>query len=158
MSAQELDDALNKESGLLGISGSSSDMRQIEAASKDNPQARLALEVYVHRLRQTIAAMSASLGGVDALVFTAGVGERSLVVRKLACENLTHLGIELDHAANASRKPDCDIATRDSSARVFVISTREDLTIVRETSRLIEAQDKSADTKMSAGFRELQPG
>jgi acetate kinase len=158
MSAQELDDALNKESGLLGISGSSSDMRQIEAASKDNPQARLALEVYVHRLRQTIAAMSASLGGVDALVFTAGVGERSLVVRKLACENLTHLGIELDHAANASRKPDCDIATRDSSARVFVISTREDLTIVRETSRLIEAQDKSVDTKMSAGFRELQPG
>ena len=158
MNAQELDNALNKESGLLGVSGFSSDMRQIEAASKENPQARLALEVYIHRLRQTIAAMSASLGGVDALVFTAGVGEHSLLVRRLACENLTHLGIELDPAANASRKPDCDIATRDSSARIFVISTREDLTIAREASRLIESQDKSADTKMSASCRELQPG
>lgn len=158
MNAQELDNALNNESGLLGVSGFSSDMRQIEAASQENPQARLALEVYIHRLRQTIAAMSASLGGVDALVFTAGVGEHSLLVRKLACENLTHLGIELDSAANASRKPDCDIATRDSSARIFVISTREDLTIAREASRLIESQDKSADTRMSASCRELQFG
>ena len=158
VNVQELDDALNKESGVLGISGFSSDMRQIVAASQDKPEARLALEVYVHRLRQTIAAMSASLGGVDALVFTAGVGEHSFEVRKQVCENLAHLGIELDPAANASRKPDCDITTRDSSARVFVISTREDLTIVRETRDLIEAQDKLVDMKMSAGFRESQPG
>jgi acetate kinase len=154
---QELDDALNKESGLLGISGFSSDMRQIEAARKDNAQARLALEVYVHRLRQTIAAMSAPLGGVDALVFTAGIGEHSIEIRKQVCENLTHMGIQLDLVANASCKADCDIATRDSSARVFVISTREDLTILRETRRLVEAEDKLA-AKMSAGFREFQTG
>jgi len=157
VSVQELDDALNKESGLLGLSGFTSDMRQIIAASRDQPEARLALEVYVHRLRQTIAAMSASLGGVDALVFTAGVGEHACEIRKRVCENLTHLGIELDLAANALRKPDCDVASRESDSRVFVISTREDLTIVRETRSLIEAGDESTKATVPMDFRELQP-
>lgn len=157
LGVQELDDALNNESGLLGLSGFTSDVRQIIAASRDKPEARLALEVYVHRLRQTIAAMSASLGGVDALVFTAGVGEHSGEIRKRVCENLIHLGIDLDLAANALRKPDCDIASKDSSVRVFVISTREDLTVVRETRDLIEARDDSAEKTAPADFRELQP-
>ena len=152
LSVQELDDALNKESGLLGISGLSSDMRQILGASQDNPQARLALEVYVHRLLQTIAAMAASLGGVDGLVFTAGVGENAVEIRKRVCESLTYLGIELDLAANASRKPDSDVASAGSTARVLVIATREDLTIVRETRGLIEAQENFAETTVSAGF------
>jgi acetate kinase len=151
LNVQELDDALNKESGLLGVSGFSSDMRQILVASRDKPEARVALEVYVHRLRQTIAAMSASLGGVDGLVFTAGVGENAPEVRRLVCENLTHLGIELDLGANATHKPDSDIASRGSKARVLVISTREDLTIVRETRGLIEAQDRLAETSPSIG-------
>jgi len=154
LNVQELDDALNHESGLLGLSGFSFDMRQILLASPNQPEARLALDVYVHRLRQTIGAMAASIGGVDGLVFTAGVGENAAEVRKEVCENLTHLGIELDLSANASCKPDSDVAAPDSPARVLVISTREDLTIVRETRGLIEEQDKLAETAMSGGFDE----
>ncbi len=81
--------------------------------------------------------MAATLGGVDALVFTAGVGERSQEIRKRVCENLDYLGLELDRTANETCKPDADIATRASTARVLVIATREDLTIMRETRRLV---------------------
>jgi len=137
MKAEQLDHALNYESGLLGISGTSSDMREILEASSRSRDARLALDVYIHRLRQTIGAMAATLGGVDGLVFTAGVGENSARVRELACENLGHLGLELDQAANDRCKPDADVASPNSPGRILVISTREDLTIVRETRDLI---------------------
>ena len=137
---EQLDHALNFESGLLGLSGISSDMRHILELSAQYPDARLALEVYVHRLRQTIGAMVATLGGVDALVFTAGVGENSARIRELVCENLSHLGLKLDPTANAQRKPDADVALTDSPGRILVIATREDLTIVRETRRLIESE------------------
>ncbi len=137
LTVEQLDHALNYESGLLGLSGISSDMRRILKEAPNSPDARLALEVYIHRLVQTIGAMAATLGGVDGLVFTAGVGENSAQVRELACENLCHLGLELDTTANAHCKPDADIASRASHGRILVISTREDLTIVRETRRLI---------------------
>jgi len=137
LSAEQLDHALNYESGLLGISGTSSDMRQILEHSSRSPDARLALEVYIHRLVQTIGAMAATLGGVDGLVFTAGVGENSARVRELACENLGHLGLKLDRAGNARCKPDADVASPTSPGRILVISTREDLTIVLETRSLI---------------------
>jgi acetate kinase len=140
LSVEQLNHALNYESGLLGISGASSDMRHILETSPKNPDARLALEVYIHRLRQTIGAMAATLGGVDALVFTAGVGENSARVRELVCENLGHLGLKLDQTANTQLKPDGDVAGSDSLGRVLVISTREDLTIVRETRALIEPE------------------
>jgi acetate kinase len=132
-----LDKALNYESGLLGLSGISSDMRQILAELPHNPDARLAVDVYVHRIRQTVGAMAATLGGVDALVFTAGVGERSREIRKRVCENLDYLGLELNPTANETCKPDADIATPASKARILVITTREDLTIMRETRRLV---------------------
>jgi len=132
-----LDKALNYESGLLGVSGISSDLRQVLAELSHNPDARLAVDVYVHRVRQTIGAMAATLGGVDALVFTAGVGERAVEIRKRVCESLNYLGLELDRRANETCKPDADIATRASTARILVIATREDLTIMRETRRLI---------------------
>ena len=134
---QELDNALNHESGLLGVSGLSSDLRQILSELPHNPDARLAVDVYVHRIVQTIGAMTATLGGIDALVFTAGVGERSAEIRKRVCEKLKYLGLELDSAANENSQPDCDIATPASAARILVISTREDLTIMRETRRLV---------------------
>ncbi|HEY5909536.1 MAG TPA: acetate kinase [Verrucomicrobiae bacterium] len=140
LSVEQLESALNYESGLLGISGISSDMRQILKEAPTSPDARLALEVYVHRLVQTIGAMAATLGGVDGLVFTAGVGENSAKVRELVCENLGHLGLELDTAANARCNPDADIARRGSPGRILVISTREDLTIVRETKRVIRSE------------------
>jgi acetate kinase len=131
-----LDKALNYESGLLGLSGISSDMRQILAELPHNPDARLAVDVYVHRIRQTVGAMAATLGGVDALVFTAGVGEGSPEIRKRVCERLKYLGLELDRAANETCELDADIATPASKARILVITTREDLTIMRETRRL----------------------
>jgi acetate kinase len=132
-----LDKALNHESGLLGLSGISSDMRQILSELPRNPDARLAVEVYVHRIRQTVGAMTATLGGVDGFVFTAGVGERSQEIRRRVCENLDYLGLELDRTANENCKPDVDIATPGSKARILVITTREDLTIMRETRRLV---------------------
>jgi acetate kinase len=135
--ADRLDHALNHESGLFGVSGLSSDMREVLAAMHERDDARLAIDVYVHRLRQTIGAMAATLGGVDALVFTAGVGENAPEIRRRACETLRFLGIELDERANLDCKPDADIATRDARARVLVIATREDLTIVREVRRLL---------------------
>jgi acetate kinase len=139
LSVEELDHALNYESGLLGISGISSDMRQILKISSQSPDARLALEVYIHRLVQTIGAMAATLGGVDGLVFTAGVGENSARVRDLACANLGHLGLELDHEANDGCKPDADVALSGSPGRILVIATNEDLTILRQTRELLES-------------------
>jgi acetate kinase len=137
LDAEELDNALNYESGLLGISGISSDLRQILSELPHNPDARLAVDVYVHRIVKTIGAMAATLGGIDALVFTAGVGEGSPEIRKRVCERLKYLGLELDPAANETCKPDGDIATPGSKARILVIATREDLTIMRETRRLV---------------------
>jgi acetate kinase len=132
-----LDQALNYESGLLGISGTSSDLRQLLSELPHNPDAKLAVDVYVHRIVQTIGAMAATLGGIDALVFTAGVGERAVEIRKRVCEKLKYLGLDLDPAANEDCQPDADIGTPSSRVRILVIATREDLTIMRETRRLV---------------------
>jgi len=132
-----LDKALNHKSGLLGISGFSSDMRQVLSELTHNPDARLAVDVYVHYIVKTIGAMTASLGGIDALVFTAGVGEHSAEIRKRVCEKLKYLGLEMDQAANENCQPDSDVATTASTARILVIATREDLTIMRETRGLV---------------------
>jgi acetate kinase len=139
LDANQLDHALNYESGLLGLSGVSSDMRQVLSELADNPDARRAVEVYVHRIRQTVGAMAATLGGVDALVFTAGVGEHAPEIRKRVCENLNYLGLELDRTANETCQPDADVAMPASAARILVIATREDLTIMRETRQLVSS-------------------
>jgi acetate kinase len=152
LTVEQLDHALNHESGLLGLSGISSDMRQILKEAPKSSDARLALKVYVHRLVQTIGAMAATLGGVDGLVFTAGVGENSVQVRALVCENLGHLGLKLDSTANVRCKPDADISGRASPGRILVIATREDLTIVRETKRLICSE---AGTQEHVPWRQL---
>jgi acetate kinase len=141
VTAEHLDTVLNHESGLLGVSGVSADMRAVLAASdKGNARARLALDVYVHRIRQTIGAMTATLGGIDALVFTAGIGENAAPVRAAVCAGLDYLGLELDAASNERCRPDGDIATVKSRGRILVIGTREDLVIARETLRVIGAQ------------------
>jgi acetate kinase len=137
LDVEALDNALNHESGFLGISGISSDLRQILSELPHNPDARLAVDVYVHRIVKTIGAMAATLGGIDALVFTAGVGEGSPEIRKRVCEKLKYLGLEMDPAANENCQPDADISMPASKARILVIATREDLTIMRETRRLV---------------------
>jgi acetate kinase len=136
--AQEIDDVLNKESGLLGISGISGDMREILASEKrGHSRAKLAFDIYVHRLRAGIGAMIAVLGGIDVLVFSAGVGENSVEVRDAACEQLAFLGLKLDATANSQRRPDADIATPDSAVRALIIRAQEDWAIARECWRLM---------------------
>lgn len=142
LDAEALDRALNHESGLLGVSGVSSDMRQVLAAAAHDADARLAIDVYVHRVRQTIGAMAATLGGIDALIFTAGVGENAPEIRRRVCEPLSFLGLQLDEAANAACRADTDIARPDSPARILVMATREDVTILRETCGLLGAMQK----------------
>ena len=137
MDGSQIDYALNDRAGLLGVSGFSSDMREVLDELPNNADARLAIDVYVHRIRQTIGSMAATLGGIDAMVFTAGVGENAPEIRRRVCENMEFLGLELDQGANESCRPDADIATSTSPARILVIGTREDLTIVRETHRLL---------------------
>ena len=137
LDADQLDHALNYDSGLLGVSGVSSDMRQVLAAAPHHAEARLAIDVYVHRIRQTVGAMAATLGGVDALVFTAGVGEHAAEIRARVCENLGYLGLALDRTANDGCQPDADVALPASTGRILVIATREDVTIVRETRQLL---------------------
>ncbi|MDQ2098032.1 MAG: acetate kinase [Tychonema bourrellyi B0820] len=133
ITAEKLDNILNQNSGLKGISGVSGDMRQIgEAISQGNERAQLALDIYIHRLRAGIGAMLASLGGLDALIFTAGVGENSAFVRATACEAFGFMGLKLDGEKNQQVQGDEDIATADSAVRVLVIHTQEDWEIARE--------------------------
>ncbi|MBD2102845.1 acetate kinase [Leptolyngbya sp. FACHB-261] len=133
----KLDHLLNRASGLQGVSGVSSDMRQIQQAiAEGNGRAQLAFDVYVHRLRAYLGAMLASLGGLDTLVFTAGVGENSAPVRAAVCEAFAFLGLKLDAEKNAQSPADQDIATPDSSVRVLIVHTQEDWAIAQECWRL----------------------
>lgn len=134
---EELDAALNRRSGLLGVSGVSSDYREVEAAAREGAErARLALEIYADRVRETVGGLAAILGGLDAIVFTAGVGENSASLRARVCDGLEFLGLKLDGARNESCQPDSDIATTDSPGRILVIHTRENLMIAREARRV----------------------
>ncbi|HWS83557.1 MAG TPA: acetate kinase [Ktedonobacteraceae bacterium] len=132
-SAAQLDQILNKESGLKGISGVSGDMREVLQATKEgNQRAKLALSIYVYRLRYFIGAMIASLAGIDVLTFTGGVGENSSEVRAETCEAFSFLGLQLDEGKNATSPPDQDIATPESAVRVLIVHTEEDWEIARE--------------------------
>jgi len=145
LSGQQLDDILNKKSGLLGISGVSSDMREIFAAmSAGNERAKLAFDMFVHRLRASIGAMIAVLGGLGALVFTAGIGENSPEVRAAACANLGFADLKLDSAKNARASGDEDIAQADSTVRILVIRAQEDWAIAKECWRLISQKTHSS--------------
>lgn len=137
-SASDLDRILNRESGLLGLSGVSSDMRDVLAAMRQgNERARLAFDVFVHRLRASIGAMIAALGGVDAIVFSAGIGEHSPEVRAAACEVFEFLGLRLNAEKNAEVETDGDIAAAKSSVRVLVIRAEEDWEIAGECWRVL---------------------
>jgi acetate kinase len=146
LTVDQVETALNRESGLLGVSGVSADMRQVLAAAKAGQErARLALDVYAHRVRQAIGALTVTMGGIDALVFTAGVGENSAEVRESICAGLACLGLELDPKANASRRPDADVALASSRARILVVATREDVTMLREVMQVLDGKKKATD-------------
>lgn len=126
----DLNRLLNKESGLKGVSGISSDMREIyQAIQETNERAKLAFDMFIHRLQSCLGSMLTSLGGLDALIFTAGIGENSAIVREKACEALNFLGLEIDSLKNNNSPVDIDISTSNSSIKVFVIHTQEDWAI-----------------------------
>lgn len=134
LSPQQADRELQRESGLLGVSGVSSDLRHVlEAAEGGHKRAALAVEIYLHRLRSAIAAMAASLGGLDCLVFTGGVGEHSPIIRARACEGLGFLGVDLDQQRNDSVAGDAVISADRGATTALVVEAREDIEIASET-------------------------
>jgi acetate kinase len=135
--ADALDQIFNRESGLRGISGVSSDMRKVlEAMAAGDARAELAFDIYAHRLCRETGAMLAVLGGLDALVFTGGIGEHCAPLRERLCTQLGFLGLKLDAAKNAQARADVDIASADSQVRVLVIAADEELEMARECARL----------------------
>ena len=137
---QEMCDYLNKKSGVIGITGISSDMRDIENAAKEgNERAQLALKMYDYRIKKYIGAYAAALGGVDVVVFTAGVGENQTGTRAQACKGLEFMGIKIDEAKNATiYGEEAIISTPDSKVKVVVVPTDEEIVIARDTKELIK--------------------
>lgn len=139
MSAEEVNTLLNKKSGVLGVSGVSSDFRDIEdASSKGNERAKLALNMFDYRVRQYIGSYAASMGGVDCVVFTAGLGENAIETRETICKGLEFLGIEIDKEKNDVRGKVREISKDGSKVKVFVVPTNEELMIARDTVVLVK--------------------
>lgn len=137
---QEMADFLNKESGVLGLTGISSDMREIEAAEKaGDERAVLAMKMYSYRIKKYIGEYAAAMGGVDAIVWTAGVGENQIGLRLDACEGLEFLGIKMDEERNNCRSVEKIISADDSKVKVVLIPTDEEIVIARDTRDLVEA-------------------
>ena len=139
MTPHEMSDFLNKKSGVLGITGISSDMRDVEAAANEgNERAVLALKMYAYRVKKYIGSYAAAMGGVDAVVFTAGVGENQTGLRADICRGLEFLGIEIDEAVNATaRGCEAVISSPSSRVKVVVVPTDEEIVIARDTQALV---------------------
>ena len=135
----EVNDLINKKSGVLGISGVSSDFRDIEDAAwkEENKRAQLALDVYYYKVKKFIGSYAAVMNGVDCIVFTAGLGENSPETREFVCEGLDYLGIQLDKSKNKVRGKAVDLSAEGSKAKVLVIPTNEELMIARDTMEIL---------------------
>jgi acetate kinase len=139
LSSSEVNDIMNKKSGVLGVSGVSSDFRDIEgAASEGNERAKLALDMYHKRVTKYIGSYAAEMGGIDAIVFTAGLGENSPETRREACKGLEFLGIKIDNDKNNVRGKERIVTTDDSKVKVLLIPTNEELAIARETKIIVQ--------------------
>lgn len=137
--AAMLNDLLNKKSGVLGISGISSDFRDLdEAADNGNERAELALEIFAYGVKKFIGSYAAAMGGIDALVFTAGIGENNSGIRKRILAGLEFLGVEVDEEKNSLRGQEMDISKEGAKVRTFVIPTNEELAIARETVKILK--------------------
>ena len=136
--ADEMLNVLNKKSGVLGISGVGSDFRDLEKAAKEgNERAQLALDKFAYEVRKYIGSYAAAMGGVDIITFTAGVGENGPDMRESICEGLGFLGVHVDHEKNQIRGKETDISAADSTVKVYVIPTNEELMIARDTLALV---------------------
>ncbi|WP_027084896.1 acetate/propionate family kinase [Cohnella panacarvi] len=140
LTLNEVNSMLNKHSGLIAISGISSDMREVvDAMNEGNPNAKLAFDMYAYRIRKYIGAYAAAMNGLDAIIFTAGVGENSDVLRRAICEQLTFFGVQLDEERNAVRSSEPRrITTDDSRVAALVVPTNEELLIARDTYRIVK--------------------
>ena len=139
LSLDEMNEVLNKKSGMLGISGVSSDGRDLEAAAETgNKRAQLALDVFDYRVIKYIGAYAAAMNGVDAIAFTAGIGENNIKMRKDVCSSLTYLGVKLDEEKNNVRGEEKIISADDSKVQVLLVPTNEELAIARETLALVK--------------------
>ena len=129
---------LNKKSGLLGLSEKSSDMRDVmKAAAEGDEQCALTIDIWAYSIRKYIGAYVAAMGGLDALVFTAGVGENNDVLREKICEGLDWMGIKIDHEKDKGKRTECEVSAADSRVKIFVIPTNEELAIARDTLALV---------------------
>ncbi len=139
MNPKEIDEYLNKKSGVLGISGVSSDFRDLDAAVEEgNERAKLALDIFCYRVKKYIGEYAAVMNGVDAVIFTAGIGENNPYVRAEATNDMDYLGVKIDPEKNKVRGAETDISAADAKVRTLVIPTNEELAIARETLRLTE--------------------
>ena len=139
LTPDEIDTILNKESGVLGISGVSPDFRDIEkAADEGNERAVLARKSYCYLVAQYIAKYGVSMNGIDVIAFTAGIGENQINIRKMICENLEWLGVKIDLEKNNCRGEEIEISTPDSKIKVWVVPTNEELVIARDTKQIVE--------------------
>jgi acetate kinase len=139
LSSEEVNDFLNKKCGVLGVSGVSSDFRDIENAANDGDfRAQLALDAFAHDVKTYIGAYAAVLGGVDAIIFTAGLGENSIEMREKISEGLGYLGVNVDTAKNKVRGVEVDFSKDDASARVLIIPTNEELMIALDTEEIVK--------------------
>jgi acetate kinase len=139
LSLHQVLDTLTDSSGLLGLSGISGDIRDLEdAAAQGKARARLALDVFIAEIRRHLGGLLIELGGVEAIVFTGGIGENSVNVRSGVCANLAELGIELDHERNAQAKGECLISTDASRVQVWAVPTNEELVVARQTKHVLE--------------------
>ena len=139
LDAEGLQKLINKQSGVLGITGLSSDMRDIEdAIARGDERAKLAMDMYEYRILKYIGAYAAVLGGVDVIVFTGGVGENQITTREVICKKLAFMGITFDAEANKTRGKEIEISGKDSKVHVVVIPTDEELMIARDTAKIVE--------------------
>lgn len=137
LTPKEMDTVMNKKSGMLGITGISSDFRDVEnAANEGNERCQVALDMFAYRVRKYIGAYTAAMGGVDAIVFTAGLGENSITMRAKICEGLEFMGIKIDAEKNDIRGKEREINTDDAKVKVLLIPTNEELMIARDTKDL----------------------
>jgi acetate kinase len=136
---EEIDALLNKKSGILGVAGiGSSDMRDLQAAvTAGNPQAKQAMDMFVHRLVYYIGAYYTLLGGADAVVFTGGIGENGVAIRAAVCQGLAALGIELDPQANAAAKGEAAIHASGSREQIWVVPTNEEIIVARQAKQVL---------------------
>jgi acetate kinase len=137
ISAEEMTDILNKQSGLLGISQLSPDQRDLEDAEAENPQAKLALEMYVNRVVRFVGSYVAELGGLDALIFTAGSGENGILLRERIAEKLAYFGVTINPERNHVRGKEQVISQEDGEVKVMIVPTNEELMIVRDVRRIL---------------------